>query len=177
LATDTASLHLSFGATYLAGFSALSLLIQELQREEFFRKKLPHFDDGETLSAYLSEVGKQVGDRMADSGFHDRVKEHMLRNLGDKITGHRLPDRGADRCYLVTRHEPRLVRRGAAWRLEYRGTHLDVAAEHAAMVRYVLETEIFYVSELAVLSEAPQASTLAMLDTLEKIGVIWRVGS
>jgi hypothetical protein len=74
LATDMASLHLSFGATYLAGFSALSLLIQELQREEFFRKKLPHFDDGEALSAYLSEVGKQVGHRMADSGFHGRVK-------------------------------------------------------------------------------------------------------
>ena len=177
LATDTASLHLSLGATYLAGFSALSLLIQELQREEFFRKKLPHFDDGDTLSAYLSEVGKQVGDRMADSGFHGRVKEHMLSNLGDKITGHRLPDRGADQCYLVTRHEPRLVRRGALWRLEYRGDHIDVAAEHAAMLRYVLETEIFYVSELAVLSEAPPTSTSAMLDTLEKIGVIWRVGS
>ena len=77
----------------------------------------------------------------------------------------------------LTRHEPRLVRRGALWRLEYRGDHIDVAAEHAAMLRYVLETEIFYVSELAVLSEAPPTSTSAMLDTLEKIGVIWRVGS
>jgi hypothetical protein len=101
----------------------------------------------------------------------------MLSNLGDKITNHRLPDRGADQCYLVTGHEPRLVRRGAAWRLECRGTHMDVAAEHVAMVRYVLETEIFYISELAVLSGAPQESTSEMLSALEKVGVIWRVGS
>jgi hypothetical protein len=175
LATDAASLHLSFGATYLAGFSALSLLIGELQREEFFRKRLPHFDARDEISNYLTKVGEQVAERMADDGFHGRVKDHMLQNLGDKITANRLPDRGSDRCYVVTRRELRLVRRGPDWRLEGGLNALDISPEFVDLVRYVTEAETFWVSALPGISSHSQDKIQNFLSSLESLEVIFPV--
>ena len=175
LATDTASLHLSFGATYLAGFSALSLLIGELQKEEFFRRPLPHFDARDAFSSYLREVGEKVAERMADDGFHGRVKAHMLQNLGDKITGNRLPDRGPDRCFLVTRRELRLVRRGPSWRLEGGLEPIDIASELVDMARQVTETETFWASSLPGVSDHPHGVVQNFLETLERVEVIFPV--
>lgn len=175
LATDTASLHLSFGATYLAGFSALSLLIGELQREEFFRQRLPHFDDRQGLSDYLTEVGEKVAERMADTGFHGRVKDHMLRNLGDKVTGNRLPDRGEDRFYLVTRREPRLVRRGASWRLEAGSDTLEISPDLVEAVRHMIQAESFWVSEISEIFDQSGDMARELLTALERLGVIFPV--
>jgi hypothetical protein len=175
LATDTASLHLSFGATYLAGFSALSLLIGELQKEEFFRKRLPHFDAGEALAGYLQEVGKKVAERMAETAFHGRIKEHMLQNLGDKVTGNRLPDRSADRSFLVTRGKLRLVRRGRSWRLEGGSEPLEIAPECLDMARYISETETFWISSLPDISGHTPEAIQGFLGDLERIEVIFRV--
>jgi hypothetical protein len=175
LATDTASLHISFGATYLAGFSGVGRLIQDLQREEFFRRKLPHFDDGEAFSDYLTEVGRQVADRMADPAFHGRMRDHILRNLGDKITGNRLPDRGPDRYYMVTRHEPRLVRRGPVWRLEFRKAQAEIAAGLVPVLQHILANEHFWISDLSTLSEEPEEAVHGLLEELERLDVIWRL--
>jgi ribosomal protein L16 Arg81 hydroxylase len=175
LATDTASLHLSFGATYLAGFSALSLLMGELQREEFFRQRLPHFDDREALSGYLREVGEKVAERVADTGFHGRVTDHMLRNLGDKVTGNRLPDRGEDRFYLVTRREPRLVRRGPSWRLEAGSDTLEVAPDLVDAVRHMIQAESFWISELSGNFDPAGDMARELLTALEDLGVIFPV--
>lgn len=175
LTTDTASLHVSFGATYLAGFSGVSMLAQELQREEYFRKRLPHFDDGEALSSYLTEVGRRVSDRMADPEFHGRVRDQILRNLADKVTGHRLPDRGPDRNYMVTRHEPRLVRRGPVWRLEFRGSQTDIAVGLVPVLENILAREQFWISDLSELSNEPEASVHGLLNELERLEVIWRL--
>ena len=175
LATDTASLHLSFGATYLAGFSALSLLIGELQKEEFFRKRLPHFDAREAFSSYLQEVGEKVAQRLADDGFQSLVKDHMLRNLGDKIVGNNLPERGPDRCFLVTRQALRLVRRGSSWRLEGGLDTLDVAPDVVDMVRYVIESEIFWASDLPGVSDHPNGVVQDLLTVMQRRDVIFPV--
>jgi len=175
LATDTASLHLSFGATYMAGFSALSLLIGELQREEFFRRRLPHFDSREELAGYLTEVGAKVAERMADDGFQNLVRGHMLGNLGDKISGHRLPDRGADRYYLVTRRDLRLVRRGAAMRLDGGSKPLDVAPELANIARHIAENESFWVTGLPGFVDHAQTTIQDFLSSLESHEIIFQV--
>ncbi len=175
LATDAASLHLSFGATYLAGYTAISLLIGELQREEFFRKRLPHFDSSAEISRYLTEVGEEVARRMADQGFQGRVRDHILRNLGDKIAGNRLPDRRSDRYYLVTRQELRLVRRGSSWRLEGGLKPLDVPTELTDIVRLVAETESFWLSELPGATELPQSALGDLLTALERNDVVFPV--
>jgi hypothetical protein len=175
LATDTASLHLSFGATYLAGFSALSLLIGDLQKEEFFRKRLPHFDAKDALSKYLSAVGEKVAERMADPGFHGVVRNHMLQNLGDKITGNHLPNRDSDRCYLVTRRELRLVRRGPSWRLEGGLETLDIAPELVDVARRVIESEMVWLSPLLAASGQPSDVVQDFLGTLERLEMIFPV--
>ena len=177
IATETASLHLSFGATYLAGFSAVSLLIHELQREEFFRRRLPHFDDGEALSGFLREVGEQVAARMADGGFHRRVATHMLDNLSDKMADHRLPARNADQCFLVTRREPRLVRRGQDWRLELGDAQITLAAALAPMVRHVLSRELVWISELLSLTKRPEAEVVDLLREMERHALIWPIAA
>jgi len=177
LATDTASLHLSFGATYLAGFSAVSLLIQEMRREEFFRKRLPHFDDSEDLSAYLTEVGQQVAQKMADPAFHRHVAGHMLNDMADKTVGNHLPDRSADQCFIVTRREPKLTRRGQTWRLEFRGAQIEVDAETAPVVKQVLESETVWASDLAEASGHPIERVYDMLRELEKHAIVWPIQS
>lgn len=112
---------------------------------------------------------------MADSAFHGRVGDHMRGNLADKVTGHRLPDRGADRCYMVTRHEARLVRRGQAWRLEVRDDGLEVDAGLAPVVKAILEREQFWITDLQGLANEPEDAMLGLLVELEKKGVIWRL--
>lgn len=53
LATDTASLHLSFGATHAVGFTIVEMIGREMQGQEYFRRRLPHFEDRGELVAYL----------------------------------------------------------------------------------------------------------------------------
>ncbi len=173
LATDTASLHLSFGATYLAGFSAVSLLVQELKAEEFFRKRLPHFDDGDELKSYLSEVGSLVGERLGSSEFQIRVKQYMLQNLGDKTVGHALPNREATQYYMVTRQEVRLLRRGPGWRLEFQEMKKDIDAKFSPILKHILASEHFWSSDVKNLVEVPEIELRAFLDELENCGIIW----
>ncbi len=175
LATDAASLHLSFGATYLAGFSAVSLLIGELQREEFFRKRVPHFDSRTEISDYLTEVGQKVAERMADPAFQGRVRDHILRNLADKITGNRLPDRQPDGYFIVTRQALRLVRRGSSWRLEGGLEPVDIAVEFSEIARHIAESESFWVTELPNVSALPQPALRDFLTALERLDIVFPV--
>lgn len=177
MATDNASLHLSFGATYLAGFSAVSLLIQEMQREEFFRRRLPHFDDGEQLSEFLREVGEQVAVRMADGGFHRRVAAHMLDNLSDKMVGHRLPDRSSDQCFLVTRREPRLIRRSQDWRLELGDAKITLTGDLAMIARHILDHELVWLSELVALTQCSELEVVDLLRKMERHQLIWPIAT
>ena len=175
LATDTASLHLSFGASYLAGFTAVSILVQEMQKEEFFRRRLPHFDDQGELANYLTEVGKVAAQRMADPTFHDRVSEHMRQNLGDKVSGQRLPSREADRCYMTTRHHSKLVRRGSKWRLDAKNVSLDVSAEMADLVKDIVSKEVFWLSEITNLEQGIDSNLKQILADFENHKIIWRL--
>ena len=112
---------------------------------------------------------------MAEKAFHGRIKEHMLQNLGDKVTENRLPDRSADRFFLVTRGTLRLVRRGRSWRLEGGSEPLEIASECLDMARYISETEIFWVSSLPGNSELTPEAIQGFLGDLERIEVIFRV--
>jgi hypothetical protein len=112
---------------------------------------------------------------MADTAFHGRIKEHMLQNLGDKVTGNRLPDRSADRFFLVTRGALRLVRRGRSWRLEGGSEPLEIAPECLDIARYISKTETFWISSLPDISEHTPEAIQGFLGDLERIEVIFRV--
>src|SRR3546814_17125890 len=66
VATDTASLHLSFGATPLVGFTVVGMMASEAPKQEFLRRRLPHFADRDELAAYLVAGGEQVKQMLSD---------------------------------------------------------------------------------------------------------------
>ena len=99
----------------------------------------------------------------------------MLQNLGDKITDNRLPDRSEDRFYMVTRREPRLVRRGPSWRLEVAPETLEIAPGLVDMVRHIVSVESFWASELGGVFNQSGDTARELLAALERLGVIFPI--
>jgi ribosomal protein L16 Arg81 hydroxylase len=149
LATDTASLHLSFGATPAVGVAILEMLAREMQGQEYFRKRLPHFEDREALAAYLSGIGQTVTKVLADPAFHEFVTAFLKERTFDKVAGYRFPERDSDGYFCVTRHTPTVEPGAAALTVTHKGQSFDLAADDAAMLGWILDREDFWLSELS----------------------------
>ncbi|MBO6561684.1 MAG: hypothetical protein JJ959_14170 [Nisaea sp.] len=175
MTTDTASLHLSFGATYVDGHSSLNMLTPYLHQDEFFRKRIPHFDDGDDLANYITELGKKVAEHMARPEFHNHVRGYLMAQVADKVVRHNLPDRTPDIYFMVTRRPVKLARRGQAATLSGEGFSLDIAKEDYAVVEKIVGSEEIWLSDLraAFPDRVPQFE--ALLGALAKHGVIWRL--
>ncbi|HEY9567903.1 MAG TPA: cupin domain-containing protein, partial [Thalassobaculum sp.] len=106
VATDTASLHLSFGATPLVGFTVVGMMASEAPKQEFLRRRLPHFEDRDELAAYLVAVGEQVKQMLSDPAVVDAVVEYQKSRTFEKVAGYRFPDRSTDQYFFVSRHRP-----------------------------------------------------------------------
>lgn len=148
IATDTASLHLSFGAAPLVGFTVVSMLASEAPKLEFMRRRLPHFEDRADLAAYLAAVGDQLKATLTDPAFIDGVIDYQQGRVFEKVTGYRLPDRSGDRYFYVSRHRPEVDGAAAATLRPRDGTPLPVAAEDREMLDWILRREVFWLSEL-----------------------------
>lgn len=175
LTTDTASLHLSFGATYVDGHTSLSMLAPFLHQDEFFRKRIPHFDDGTDMADYISELGKRVADHMARPEFHSHVRSVLMSKVADKVVRHTLPDRTHDINFMVTRWPLKLARRGQAATLTGEGFTLDIAKDDFAVADYIVKSEEFWLSDLR--AKFPDRATQfePLLKALDQNRVIWRL--
>ncbi len=149
LATDTASLHLSFGATPAVGVAVLEMLAREMQGQEYFRKRLPHFEDRGALAAYLQGIGQTVNKVLADPAFHEFVANFQKDRIFDKVADYRFPDRDADGYFFVSRYAPVLQEAGEALTVSHRGTTFQLTAGDRAMLGWILEREEFWLSELS----------------------------
>jgi hypothetical protein len=174
LATDTASLHLSFGATYLAGFSAVSLLVQELQKDVFFRNRLPHFEDEQALADYLAEVGRRVAGLMATPEVHRLVRGYQLETLAEKLANPLLPNREPDDCFYVSRRPPALKRRGQAAFIDAASGPIEVPADLMAQIEMILGREVFWLSDLVFSSPTQVAAMQQIMAAMQKARVIFR---
>lgn len=146
LATDTASLHLSFGATPSVGFTVVGMLASEAPKQEFLRKRLPHFEDREELAAYLAAVGDQLKAMASDPGFVDFVAGYLKDRAFEKVTGYRFPDRSADQYFFVSRHRPAID--GSALRTAA-GAEMTLQPGDRDMLDWILDREVFWLSELS----------------------------
>jgi hypothetical protein len=132
LATDAASLHLSFGASPAVGFTAVGMLASEAPKQEFLRRRLPHFEDREELAGYLAAVGDHLAAMLREPAFVDQMIGYLKDRTFEKVSGYRFPDRSGDRYFYVSRHRP----------------EMPADPDDAAMLGWILEREVFWLSEL-----------------------------
>jgi len=149
LASDQASLHLSFGATHSVGFTVVQMLATELQRDPYFRRKIPHFEDRQEMAGYLGGLGQALNKALNDPRFADFVADYMKSRTFEKVGDWRMPDRGSDRYFFVTRHTPDLATDGQTLSVTGPAGPVQLSAEDEPLVRWVLEREAFWLSELA----------------------------
>jgi hypothetical protein len=149
LATDKASLHLSFGATPSVGFTVVGMLASEAPKQEFLRKRLPHFEDRADLAGYLSAIGDHLKGMLDDPAFVDFVAGYQRDRTFEKVTGYRFPDRGADQYFYVSRHRPQTTDTAGQPGLRVAsGTEIPLQRGDLPMVDWILGREVFWLSEL-----------------------------
>lgn len=149
LATDKASLHLSFGATPSVGFTVVGMLASEAPKQEFLRKRLPHFEDRAELAGYLSAIGDQLKTMLNDPAFVDFVAGYQRDRTFEKVTGYRFPDRAADQYFYVSRHRPTTVENAGQPGLRVSsGAEIPMQRGDLAMIDWILDREVFWLSEL-----------------------------
>ncbi|MEQ8399035.1 cupin domain-containing protein [Thalassobaculum sp.] len=151
LATDSASLHLSFGVSPQVGFTVVGMLASEAPKHEFLRKRLPHFEDREELAGYLAAVGDHLKTMLSDPGFVDYLSGYLRDRTFEKVTDYRLPDRAADQYFYVSRHRPEVLEAGGQLKLRTStGSEVPLQRGDRDMVNWILEREVFWLSELNV---------------------------
>lgn len=175
IATDTASLHLSFGAAPLVGFTVVSMLASEAPKLEFMRRRLPHFEDRADLAAYLAAVGDQLKAALADPAFIDGVIDYQQSRVFEKVTGYRLPDRSGDRYFYVSRHRPEIDGAAAATMRPRDGAPLPVPVEDRMMLDWILQREVFWLSELNAEHGARGAAGERLLKALIERRVVFPI--
>lgn len=147
LATDAASLHLSFGASPLVGFTVVGMLASEAPKQEFLRRRLPHFEDREDVAGYLAAVGDHLKAMLGDPALVDAVIDYQKGRVFEKVTGYRFPDRAADQYFYVSRHRPEVDESGASARCAD-GATVALQPGDGEMLDWVLAREVFWLSEL-----------------------------
>lgn len=149
IATDTASLHLSFGSTPAVGVAVLEMLAREMQGQEYFRKRLPHFEDRAALAAYLQGIGQTVNKVLADPAFHEFVTAFQRDRIFDKVTDYRFPEREPDGYFFVSRYRPTVEQTGDGLAVAHRGASFRLDAGDGAMLSWILDREDFWLSQLS----------------------------
>ena len=175
LATDTASLHLSFGSIPAVGVAVLEMLAREMQGQEYFRKRLPHFEDRAALASYLQGIGQTVNKVLADPAFHEFVAAFQKERIFDKVTGYRFPNRDADGYFFVSRYAPVLNQTGNTLSLSHQGSTAELTADDREMLDWILAREDFWLSELSHAHGQRGEAGRALIQTLIKLRVIFPV--
>ncbi|NQW08893.1 MAG: hypothetical protein HQ481_03285 [Alphaproteobacteria bacterium] len=149
IATDQASLHLSFGATPSVGFTVVGMLASEMQKPEFYRRRLPHFEERGALARYLAEIGDHLNTVLNDPAFVEHVAAYLKDRTFEKVSGYRFPDRAADGYFFVTRHTPTLIEDGDRLSLRRDDVTVSLAHEDRPMLEWILGREVFWLSALS----------------------------
>lgn len=175
LATDTASLHLSFGSTPAVGVAVLEMLAREMQGQEYFRKRLPHFEDRGDLAAYLQGIGQTVNKVLADPAFHEFVAGFQKDRIFDKVADYRFPARDPDGYFFVSRYAPVVQETADRLTVSHRGQTFEVAAADSEMLAWILNREDFWLSQLSQTHGQRGEAGRALIQTLIQNRVIFPV--
>ena len=149
IATDQASLHLSFGATPSVGFTVVGMLASEMQKPEFYRRRLPHFEDRSALAKALADVGDHLKGVLNDPAFVEHVAAYLKERTFEKVTGYQFPDRTADGYFFVTRHAPPIIEDDDRINVRHGDATMSFAREDRPMLEWILAREVFWLSALS----------------------------
>lgn len=100
LATDGASLHLSFGVTEATGQDVIRILLNSIVSDSLFRATLPHFDDIESHQRHLSKLADRLGKALRDTEASKVVRDYQRkRALRDFHCHYELPGHDSRTIY------------------------------------------------------------------------------
>ena len=150
LATSEASMHLTFGVEFLSGFYFLGAIARGLQQDPSFRRILPRFDKPDAHRAHLRKLGEQVHAYMLQPGLARGIRQQQRQRVfAHCFPSYALPSAAPPQIFRVRSLRTRLVRRGAAWRLERPGGGQDLDGGDAALAEWLLPQDFFTADEAA----------------------------
>ena len=149
LASRNASLHLSFGVTEATGQDFLNILINSLSDDALFRAPLPHFDNPK---AHLEHLQK-FSHRLAETGTGEDSSHHMrdyqrrraMRTLQPNFA---LPERGIGPVFRVRIVGMTVSGNDTGRVIECDGELVEVDAEHASIIDWIQQRNLFSRAEL-----------------------------
>lgn len=172
LASSESSLHLTFGVEFLSGFHFLSAIAAGLMEDSFVRQPLPRFDRPEAHRAHMKQLADHVhaytSQPMLSKVMRDQQRKRAFTYC---LQNYEMPAGEPKPVLRVKSLHARVVRRGAAFRLERPGNACDLSREEARLADWILPQDYFLVDEAeSAFGEDLPVATL--LDRFQNVGLL-----
>ena len=178
LADDGGCIHIAFGVTYPIGVDVISFLYERMIAEPLCRGNLPQADNA--LRARLEQIGKRAAEILKEPESLAAIKAHQETFRYQRHTFD-LPGLldDSDLRYGVNAEGVRLVEQGGRYGLLKAGTRqaIEVPAENAAMIKWVLNRPDFVKSEfIQNFKDAGQATQDKFIADLAAMSLLRVIG-
>lgn len=178
LADDGGCIHIAFGVTYPIGMDVISMLYERMLAEPLCRANLP--TDPKALAERMAQIGDRAATVLRESASLDAMRHHQ-KGFAYPRTTYDLPGLldDSDLPYEVNADDVRLIEQAGRYGLVRAGSRqaIEVPAENAAMVKWVLGRPKFIKSEFADhFNNQSQAALDKLLSDLQGMALV-RVAS
>lgn len=175
LATDQASLHVTFALAVPNGLMLLTDAWERAAADPLFRADLPAGGDPASearLATHLEALTKTFTQLISGPAFVERAKQ--LRNAYPvSREGYDLPSPSGEAAFRVRDDAPKLVRRGPEWVLKSDDGAVPVSADERERIAWIAERTRFSESDLSAAFPAlGDAERIGFLDRMSGQGVI-----
>ena len=154
LASNGASLHLSFGITEATGLDVMQILVNSVADDVLFRAALPHFDDAESHQSHLARLSDRLARLVSAESASKEMREYQRkRALRDFRPHYQLPDRDSQPTYRVRTRGSQIERDGETVIVTREGSSTTLSGESAALCLWAYPYD--YVSRTQIQSEFP----------------------
>jgi ribosomal protein L16 Arg81 hydroxylase len=171
-APDGAAMYLTFGVERMRGYHFTGAIADTLLQDPVFRQTLPRFDEPDAHRAHLGKLAKQVHAYMQTAGLARSIRrEQRLRTVARCFPSYALPSAVPPQVFRVRSLRTRLVRADTGWRVEQANGETALSDSEAAFVKWLMPQDFFTTDEAAA-AHGDTASTSAMLQRLQTIGLI-----
>jgi hypothetical protein len=166
LAASEASLHLTFGIDVMSGFHFLGAIADALLEDPFFRQPLPRFDQPDAHRDHMKKLADHVHAYTLTPALSRGIRAHQRRRaFAGCFPTYDLPGGAPKQVLRIRSLNTKLVRRGAAWRIERPGGGADLSDDDAKLADWLLPQDFILADE----AEAAFGNTLAVAPALERL--------
>ncbi len=173
IASSDYSLHLTFGIEPPRALNFIESITEALYMDAVFRQEMPHYDDQETYDQLIDQIADKLHARMTSAEAKQQIREaHRLHSL-QNIARFQLPDDGIGRNFRVRTRDAHLKRRGKNWQLKLASQETEISSDNAALVQWMLESELFNRAELlSAFPESGEHNCDTLLKIMQEFGLI-----